>query len=45
MVKILDKEAAGGKFYKKKAKIIATHEDDYVGSVEVLESGAKLQLD
>lgn len=45
MVKILDKETAGGKFWKKKAKILETHDDDYLASVEVLESGTKLQLD
>ena len=33
VVKILDKDAAGGKFWKKKAKVIETQDDNFVGRV------------
>ncbi len=42
MIRIMDKEAGGGKYWKKKAKVLEAKDEHFVGLVETLEGGSKL---
>ncbi len=44
IVKVLHKELAGGKYYKSKGRIIATHQD-YVAEIEMLDSSDIVRVD